>query len=70
MAIPILAHDILGLKVEMDHRFGVHIVDALADLPHKQHAVVFGQRKVISDDPLEEFTTSYAMCVRENQESN
>lgn len=53
MAISIMAHNVLRLEVEMDNGFGVHIVDAFADLPQKQNAIVFGKLKVVSNDPFE-----------------
>lgn len=60
VSFAVLAHDILGLQVEMHHIFAVHVVDALADLPHKQHTVVLGEGKIVGDDTFEEFAAGDA----------
>lgn len=63
MTIPVVAHYVLGLQIEMDNGLGVHVVDALADLAHEQNAIVFGELKVVGHDPFEEFAASDAVRV-------
>lgn len=59
-----MAHNVLRLQVQMDHRPGVHVVDAFADLTHEQDAIVFGERKVVGHDALKQFAASNAAnCV-------
>lgn len=53
MTIPVVAHYVLGLQIEMDNGLGVHVVDALADLAHEQNAIVFGELKVVGHDSFE-----------------
>lgn len=45
----------------MDDIIFMHVLDALANLPHKKHAVSFGQSKVICHDSLEKFATGNAV---------
>lgn len=54
---PRVAHDVLGLEVEMDDVLTVHVGDALTYLAHKQDAVFFGESEVVGDDSLEEFAS-------------
>lgn len=52
------AHDIFRLEIEMDHGFGVQILDSLAYLTHKENAIALGQCKVIGNDSLKQLATA------------
>lgn len=39
----------------------MHVLDALANLSHKEHAVPFGQSKIVCHDSFEKFATGNAV---------
>ena len=48
------AHNVLRLQVQMHDLAAVHVLHALADLAHEDHAVLLGERKVVRDHALEQ----------------
>ena len=44
------------LQIQMNNIFQMHESDSVANLPHESNTIKFSQRKIICDDPLEEFT--------------
>lgn len=46
----------------------MHVLDALANLSHKEHAVPFGQSKVVCHDSFEKLATGNAVGWRRYNE--
>lgn len=45
------------LQIQVYHFVLMHVLHTLADLPHEQYTVPFGQGEVIGDHPLKKFST-------------
>ena len=54
------AEDVLRFQIEVEDVLGVHVLDALADLPQEVDALLLSQFVIVIDHPLQQFMSADA----------